>query len=713
MDAASELNFDSICRTCMHVVAEEETFAATTTDIQCHSIYDTVTEYCTMRIVDLLSTTAPQLQFIFSDELPQKICRECLQLLLRVYRFQQMCIQSEQQMREILAKRYPDVKLILTGLLMKSTADIEEFSMGEAMEGEIEAEAVNNALEVPLANDPLQNTQFLKMEEFIDEDECNGGDNTHAAFVAETNLFDPSLIIEVGKPTRAHELERTSNEVSSKLDIGSDWTNHMPNFPDRKSSNCKMSDIKDQKERINEATPTHFCNMCNKSFSQRRFLNIHLKRHEKWEERKNLQEKPLKADQGFQIKCDISGKNLVDTSVISKIGATTHESGPTWDEVSSYCTSDMPNFCAGKDSNCKTSNVKVQKEQISEAFSTPTHSCNKCNKKFSQRRFLNRHLKRHEKWEEAKNMPVKPLNTDERIQIKCDICGRGFNKPESLHKHKQNHTDQLEGEEKKIYACDLCENTYSSKRTLAYHKQRRHFEGSSIAAPTRLVCEFCNKGFQFRAGLVDHLRTHTGEKPFLCSLCGKSFKSSGSMKQHLVRHSGVKRFECPDCPKKFACSCDLSKHRVIHRLVKPHNCGICGASFAKSYQFKTHQMYHSGEKPYKCEYCDMRFVLMDKQRRHMRTHTGEKPYKCKYCERAFAQSNDLVKHLRNHLGDNVYKCELCPSAFRLASELRSHFASHRNDDEETRTRNMLALKEEDASLRLNLRSNGCLSITNG
>lgn len=83
----------------------------------------------------------------------------------------------------------------------------------------------------------------------------------------------------------------------------------------------------------------------------------------------------------------------------------------------------------------------------------------------------------------------------------------------------------------------------------------------------------------------------------------------------------------------------------------------------------------------------------------MRTHTGEKPYKCKYCERAYAQSNDMIKHLRIHIGDNVYRCELCPQAFRLLCELRAHFASHKDDDEETKLRNLEALKVEEQRIQ--------------
>ena len=69
----------------------------------------------------------------------------------------------------------------------------------------------------------------------------------------------------------------------------------------------------------------------------------------------------------------------------------------------------------------------------------------------------------------------------------------------------------------------------------------------------KIQCELCQKRFYHRAHYNEHMRIHTGEKPYMCELCGKKFSWHDSVKKHMQTHSAESKYKCRLCGKWFRC----------------------------------------------------------------------------------------------------------------------------------------------------------------
>ncbi|XP_073966716.1 zinc finger protein 711-like isoform X1 [Choristoneura fumiferana] len=113
--------------------------------------------------------------------------------------------------------------------------------------------------------------------------------------------------------------------------------------------------------------------------------------------------------------------------------------------------------------------------------------------------------------------------THEAMKFHCSECGRGFLDAASL----QNHRDAVHERERK-YLCDHCGKGFFTMLSRKKHERRAH--GSRLVRKNK-VCDVCGKTYEKRRTLLDHMNTHTGQRPYKCA-CGVGFSYESALRSH-------------------------------------------------------------------------------------------------------------------------------------------------------------------------------------
>lgn len=194
----------------------------------------------------------------------------------------------------------------------------------------------------------------------------------------------------------------------------------------------------------------------------------------------------------------------------------------------------------------------------------------------------------------------------------------------------------------------------------------------------RFFCTYCNKGFAKKSHLGDHIRVHTGVRPYRCSICDKSFAQKGDLNRHTLSHNNQEPCVCKECGKRFNQKRYLAVHMKIHTEGKKLACETCGKTFTTKTHLNRHARVHSEDNPFICNICGRRFKHEDPLKYHLRTHSDTMPFSCEICKKGFVLQSVLRKHLLCHSDVRPFHCEVCKKSFKNRGDLNKHSKLHDN-----------------------------------
>ena len=313
--------------------------------------------------------------------------------------------------------------------------------------------------------------------------------------------------------------------------------------------------------------------------------------------------------------------------------------------------------------------------------------------------------------------------------------------------------------------CQICGIEFPQLQDLNQHLAEAHEDSEARA----LKCTTCSRWLSTRLKLQNHMRTHTGERPFTCKFCPKSFPSANSMYGHqkdshkeeyeqnkeLIiaqnkeegkrkqreSHRNGTRKERWDYGIKYGVK--TGRGRKLSTMAAGNEdgevpildeqtgmmnknlmrCEFCDKAYINkscvlAHQRKDHEQEyidkrwmqrtagHASDNP--CPQCGENFPLKSVLNKHLaevHEDTDAMKLQCNICKKYLGSRVLLEDHIRTHTGERPYKCNFCPKKFTSNKAMGFHRKEQHHEEWEANKAQIMAQRQALAHAKRGLKFN--------
>lgn len=234
------------------------------------------------------------------------------------------------------------------------------------------------------------------------------------------------------------------------------------------------------------------------------------------------------------------------------------------------------------------------------------------------------------------------------------------------------------------------------------------------------TCSICGKSFAFQSSLSQHMRKHTGARPYKCPYCQHRASQKGNLKVHIRSHKiGTLSHGYKEEEEEEGGLVELGEGQVGEGLdggcTSPtESASACNGTAAEDRarddraktlmrSVKREKAGETGGSPFQCYLC--RRILGSRAELEQHAQVCRRPYRCRLCGYEAQREDQLLSHVEKaHItadgwagegeaepdeggegdegevegegGEGDFPCEVCGKAFTQAWFLKAHMKKH-------------------------------------